>query len=93
VGTSTPGAAFWGRQIEVGMLCINYEMSNISDANNYDLQNVECQSLVPSCEISSRSPRFAKRAVANLSDILRRSFCLQQSRIWVDSALRHNACR
>jgi len=28
-----------------------------ADANNYKLQNVECH-----CEISSRSPRFAKRA-------------------------------
>jgi len=29
-GTSVPGAALWGRQIEVGMLRTNYEMSNIS---------------------------------------------------------------
>jgi len=27
--------------------------------------------LVTSCEISSRSPRFAKRAVTNLGDILK----------------------
>jgi len=46
-----------------------------ADANNYDLQNVECQQLLPSYEISSRSPRFTKRAVTNLSDVLRRSFC------------------
>jgi len=44
-----------------------------ADANNYCLQNVECH-----CEISSRSPRFAKRAIMNLSDVSRRSFCLQQ---------------
>jgi len=25
------------------------------DINNYDLQNVECQPLLPSCEIYSRS--------------------------------------
>jgi len=29
-GTSSPGAALWGRQIEVGMLGTNYEMSNVS---------------------------------------------------------------
>jgi len=27
-----------------------------------------CQWLVPSCEISSRTPRFANREVANVSD-------------------------
>jgi len=41
----------------------------LADANNYDLQNVECQSqlrksLVRSCEISTRSSRFARRASA-----------------------------
>ena len=46
-----------------------------ADVNNYNLQNVECRSLVPSCEISSRSPRFAKEAFANINDILRRSLC------------------
>ena len=49
-----------------------------TDANNHDLQNVECHTLLPSCKISSRSPRFAKRAVTNLSDVLRRRLCLQQ---------------
>jgi len=39
------------------MLHNNYEMS--AGANNYDLQNVECYWVLPSCEISSRSPRFA----------------------------------
>jgi len=47
-------------------------------ASNYDLQNVECQSLIPSRKISSRSPWFAKRAFTNLSDILRCRLCLQQ---------------
>jgi len=42
-----------------------------ADASNYDLQNVECQSLIPSCKISSKSPRFAKRAITNLSDVLK----------------------
>jgi len=31
-----------------------------ADACNYDIQNVECKSLIPSCKISSRSPRFRK---------------------------------
>jgi len=44
-----------------------------ADALNYNLQIVECH-----CEISSRSPRFAKRAIMNLSDVSRRRFCLQQ---------------
>jgi len=39
-----------------------------ADASNYDLQNVEWQSLILSCTISSRSQRFAKRAITNLSD-------------------------
>jgi len=29
----------------------NYQIS--ADINDYDLQNVECQSLAPSCEVSS----------------------------------------
>jgi len=49
-----------------------------TDASNYDLQNVECQSLMPSCKISSRSPRFAKRTIMNLSDVSKRRLCLQQ---------------
>jgi len=56
---------------ECYVLITKYQMS--ADANNYNLQNVECH-----CEISSRSPRFAKRAIMNLSDVSRRSFCLQQ---------------
>ena len=59
------------------MLRNNYEIS--AYGNNYNLQNFEGQRLLHSCEILSRSPRFAKRAVANLYDVLRRSFCLQQS--------------
>jgi len=49
-----------------------------ADDSNYDLQNVECQSLIPSCKISSRSPWFAKRTIMNFSDVLRRRLCLQQ---------------
>jgi len=44
------------------------------DVNNYDLQNVERHSLIPSCKIS-RSRRFAN---TNLSDVLRRRLCLHQ---------------
>ena len=51
-----------------------------ADANNYDLHNVECHSLLPSCNISLRPPRFAKRAITNISDILRRHLCLEQCR-------------
>jgi len=36
--------------------------------------------LLPSCEISSRSPWFAKRVVTNLSDVSRRNFCLHSQR-------------
>jgi len=48
------------------------------DASNYDLQNAECKSLIPSCRISSRSSIFAKGAITNLSDVLRQRLCLQQ---------------
>jgi len=45
-----------------------------ADADNYNSQNVESH-----CEISSRSPRFAKRSITNLvlSVVSRRSFFLQ----------------
>ena len=36
--------------------------------------------LLPSCEISSGSPWFAKRVVTNHSDVLRRNFCLHSQR-------------
>jgi len=44
----------------------NYEMS--ADSSNYELQNVQWQSLIPSYKIWSRSPRFTKRAIKNISD-------------------------
>ena len=50
-----------------------------ADTDYYDLHNVECQRWLTSGEISSRSTRFTKRAVANLSDVFRVSFSLQQS--------------
>jgi len=42
----------------------------LADNSNYDLQNVECQSLTPSCKISSKSPRFTKRTIMNLNEVL-----------------------
>jgi len=65
------------------------------DASNYDLQNVECQSLMPSCKISSSSRRFAKRAFTNLSDVLRRRLCLAATTACIrfEWWLRHNAFR
>ena len=62
----------------VGISRNNYLCQMSANASNYDLQNVECQSLIASCTISSRSPRFAKRAITNLGDVLRRRLCLQQ---------------
>jgi len=34
-----------------------------ADASDYDLQNVECQSLLPSCKIPSRSQREQLRTI------------------------------
>ena len=73
----SPGAAFWGRKLrlECNVTITKCQMS--AGASNCDLQNVECQSLIPSWKISSRSPRFAKGAITNLSDVLKRRLCLQ----------------
>jgi len=78
VETSALGAAFWGRKLRLECHVTTTKCQMSVDASNYDLQNVECKSLIPSCKISSRSPRFAKGAVKNLSDVLRRCLCLQQ---------------
>jgi len=66
-----------------------------TDASNYDLQNVECQSLIPRRKISSRLPRFAKRAITNLTDVLKESLVspATSARMWFDWRLRHNAFR
>ena len=76
--TSAPGAAFWGGilRLECHVKTTKCQMS--ADATNYDFQNVECKTLIPISKISSRSPRFAKGAIANLSDVLRRRLSLQQ---------------
>ena len=65
MGHLLPGAALCGRQIEVGVLHNDHEMSNVSGMVLITIcKNVDCKGyLLPSCEISSRSPRFAKRAV------------------------------
>jgi len=34
------------------------------------IENVECQSLAPSCEVSLRAPRFVKRAVSLLTLVM-----------------------
>jgi len=58
-----PGTSFWGAKLrsEDYVIIIKSQMS--VDDNIYDLQNGKCQPLLPSCKISSRSPRFAKWAV------------------------------
>jgi len=65
-----------------------------ADASNYDLRNVECQSLIPSCKISSRSPRFAKGAIKPQwrfkASILSSA---TSASMWFDWRLRHNAFR
>jgi len=74
----SPGAKFWGLKLSLECHVTITKCQMSADDSNYDLRNVECQSLTPSCKISSRSPRFAKGAIANISDVLRRRLCLQQ---------------
>ena len=92
----SPGAAFWGRKLRLECHVTITKCQMSADASNYNLQNVECQSLIPSsCKISSRSLRFAKGAIANVSDVLRRRLCLSatSTRMWFDWRLCHNAFR
>jgi len=69
-GHLAPGAAFWDRQIEVGMLrvkitkCQRMQLITIKE-------NVECQRLLLSCEISSRSQWFPKQILMNPGDVFR----------------------
>jgi len=63
---------FWGAKLRLECYVLITKRQMSVDANNYNLQNVESH-----CEISSRSPRFAKRAIINLSGVSRRNFCLQ----------------
>jgi len=74
VETSAPGTAFWGRKLRLECHVTTTKCQMSADASNYDLQNVECKSLIPSCKISWGSPRFAKGAITSLSDALRQCF-------------------
>ena len=60
-----------------------------ADANIYNLQNVECH-----CEISSRSPRFAK-SIYEPKWCFSAEFLSSGARLWLwfDSQLRHNGFR
>jgi len=91
----SPGAAFWGRELRLECHVPITKCRMWADANKYELQNVECQSLIPSCKISSRSPRFAKRAITNHSDAVKASLVspATSARMWFDWRLRHNAFR
>jgi len=85
-GHLLPGAALWGAKLRSECYVL------IMNANNYNLRNLECH-----CEISSRSPRFAKRAIMNLSPkwCFKAEFLSTGVRLslWIDSRLRHNAFR
>jgi len=93
--TPAPGAAFWGCKLrfECHVAITKCRMS--TDAGNYDLQNVKFQSLIPSCKISAKSPRFAKGVITNLSDVLKASLVSPETSafMWFDWRLRHNAFR
>ena len=78
-GHLPPGAAFWDAELGSEFYVIFTKCQMSPDDNNSDLWNVEWQRLQPSCKISSRSPKLAKRPAENLRDISRWNFCLQQS--------------
>jgi len=44
-GHLSPGAAFWGHQIESECYVIISKCQMLADTDNYDLQYVECQGL------------------------------------------------
>ena len=76
LGRSILGAPNWGRNVCL-VIIAKFQMS--ADADDYDAQYVDCQRLLPTCEILWSSPRFTERVVTNLSYVLKRSFWLQQS--------------
>ena len=79
-GDTCPGGQhFGGAKLRSKCYALITKCQMSADTNNYDLENVECQQMLRSSEISSRSPWFAKREIMNLSDVSKRSFCLQQS--------------
>jgi len=73
------GAALWGHKLRLECHVTTTKCQMSADVSNSDLSNVECKSLIPSCKVSSRSSRFAKGAITNLSNVIRRRLCLQQS--------------
>jgi len=81
----SPGAAFSGREFGLECHVTVTKCQMLAETSNYDLQNVECQSLIPSWKISSKSPMIAKRTIMNLSNVLNRRLCLQQTQCphWV----------
>jgi len=91
----SPGAAFWGSKLRLECYVAITKCRMSADASKHDLQNVECHSLIASCKISSRSPKFAKRAITNLSDASKASLGspATSARMWFDWRLRHNAFR
>jgi len=74
----SPGAAFSERELGLECQVTITKCQMLADTSNYDLQNVECQSLIPNCKISSKSSRFVKRTIMNLGDVLISRLCLQQ---------------
>jgi len=82
VETSAPGAAFWGRKLRLECHVTTTKCQMSADASNYDLQNVECQSLLPCCKISSRSQRFVKRAIANFSSAIANYLMFRKFDLW-----------
>jgi len=61
-----------------------------ANANNYNLQTVECH-----CQISSRTPGFAKRTIMNLWWHFKAEFLSPaiSACLWFDSRVRHSAFR
>jgi len=76
--TPVPGCSIFRSWIGLECHVTITKCQMLANTSNYDLQNVECQSLIPSCKISSKSPGFAKRTIMNLSDVWNRRLCLQQ---------------
>ena len=69
------GAAFWGPQIEIGMLRNNYEIS--ADAINNNLQNFEWRRLLPVAKSHQDHQGPQSEQLRTFSDVLRWSFSLQ----------------
>jgi len=69
-------------------------MPSLGYGPDYASQNVECRSLIPSSKILSKSPRFANRAITNISDVKASLVSpVTSAGMWFDSRFRHNAFR